>query len=88
MNVRNEDPNAADLEFTPETLREYAKETETLREHALFDVDSAGADPEAEQFFLMALSHLENAHRSFELAALKQSRALAGGLSRTLAGGR
>jgi hypothetical protein len=79
MNVRDEDPNAALLEFTPEILRKFAKETETFRYNTLFDVEGAGADPEAEQYFLMAISHLENAHRSFELAALKQSRALAGG---------
>jgi hypothetical protein len=77
--MRRIDPNANDLEFTPETLREYAKQTETLRTGALFDVDDAGADPEAEQYFLMALSHLENAQRAFTLAALRQSRALAGG---------
>jgi hypothetical protein len=66
------------LEFTPETLRELASKAEALRLSGLFDLESSGADPEAEQFFLVALSHLETAQRFFSLAQMKQSRALVG----------
>jgi len=69
----NPDPNADDEPFTPETLEAYAKLTEDLRGHCLFSIDVAAANSEAEQQFLMALSHLELAQRHFKLAALKQS---------------
>jgi hypothetical protein len=67
-----------DLEFTPETLRNFTIDIEKLRHEMLFDMKSAGADPFAEQHFLAALAHLELAQRALTLAQFSQSRALAG----------
>lgn len=67
----------ADYEFTPENIREAANRVRELREHLLFGINDTGADPEAEQFYLLALSSLEEACRFLKLSALKQSAALA-----------
>jgi hypothetical protein len=64
--------------FTPSTLNTLAGKVEDVRTETMFGVEGAGADPEAEQCFLLALNHLETASRYFKLAALKQTRALAG----------
>lgn len=62
-----------DHAYTPETLREFAQDIETLRHDILLDTDSAGADAESETHYLLALAALETAHRHFKLAAIKQS---------------
>jgi hypothetical protein len=72
------DPNKEDEPFTPGTLQTYEKRLDKLRHDILFDTDSAGADPVAEQQYLIALSHLEMAQRHLALARLSQVRALAG----------
>ena len=66
-----------DEEFTVETLRECAKKTENMRHRYLGDIDEAGADFNAEQYYLLALTALEQAQRYFNLAALAQAHALA-----------
>ena len=65
-----------DKPFTPETLADYAKQIEDMRNRLLFESDDAGADAVAEQHFLVALGHLELAHRAMKLANLAQMRAL------------
>lgn len=78
-----------DLEFTPETLRALAREVEDLRhrylfdfedlrQRYLFDVEDAGADPMAEQHYLLALGALDQAVRYFTLAGLAQSAGIVG----------
>lgn len=64
------------LEWTPETLRALATSIEDLRMDTLCNVEDAGADPESEQYFLLALTALETAHRFMTLAAYKQSQGL------------
>jgi hypothetical protein len=73
MEVREE----IELEFSPHTLHACAEEIEKIRHGHLCDIDGAGADPSAEQHYLLALSELETAQRSFTLAALAETRALA-----------
>jgi hypothetical protein len=62
------------VEFTPETLRNCAKET--ARHRYLGDIDEAGAD-NAEHYYLLALTALEQGQRYFNLAALAQAYGLA-----------
>jgi hypothetical protein len=71
------DPNKDDEPFTPETLDGYTKRIEDLRCEILFETDGAGADPHAEQLYLLALGHLDMAGRYMALASMAQSRALA-----------
>jgi hypothetical protein len=66
-----------DQEFTVETLRNCAKETEDMRHRYLGDIDDAGADVNDEQYYLSALTALEQAQRYFNLAALAQAHDLA-----------
>lgn len=69
--------NDQDSPFTPEVLRNYAKGIETMREDFLFNTDGAGADLEAEQHYLLALSALDTAQRHMSMAALKQTQGIA-----------
>ena len=72
------DPNKEDAPFTPATLQDYAKRADALHKDILFGTDgNSGADPLAEQEYLIALSHLELAHRHFTMARFHQVRALA-----------
>lgn len=71
------DPNADDRPFTPGRLRDFAKMIEELRWYFLYDTDDAGADPYAEQEYLLALAAMEMAQRHFALASLHQSRGIA-----------
>lgn len=64
------------MEFTPETLRDLASQIEKMRFDMLMDMEDAGACPYAEQHYLVALGHLELAHRAMSLAHMSQSRAL------------
>jgi hypothetical protein len=64
-------------EFPPETLRNCANETGQMRIRYLGDIDDAGADCNAEQYYLLALTALEQAQRYFNLAALAQAHGLA-----------
>jgi hypothetical protein len=73
-----EDHNKEEEPFTPSTLQTYEERLEKLRHDILFDTDDAGADPIAEQQYLIALAHLETAQRHMALARLSQVRALAG----------
>ena len=59
--------------YTPEILREFAQDIETLRHDILFNTDSAGADAESEIHYRLALAALETAHRHFQLAAINQT---------------
>jgi hypothetical protein len=68
-----------DLEFSPETLQQLAEEVENLRFGSIMNVDTAGADPMAEEHFLLAVAALEQAKIHLRLARLHQVRALAGG---------
>jgi len=63
-------------DYTPETLRTLAREIEALRMDTLLGVADAGADPESEQFYLLALNALETAHRFMTMAAMKQSQGI------------
>lgn len=67
-----------DLEFTPATLRQLAKETEAFRHRVLYSLDDAGADPVAAQSYLLALGALEQAQRHFAMAELFQLAGLRG----------
>ena len=64
-------------DYTPEALRALAQEISRMRLDTLCGVCDSGADPESEQFYLLALHALETAHRFMDLAALKQSQGLA-----------
>ena len=72
-------PNEEDAAFDPSTLQRYTKAAEKLHHDILFgtDVNGSGADPLAEQEYLVALSHLELAMRHFTMARTHQVRALA-----------
>jgi hypothetical protein len=59
-------------------LSDVAKMVEKLRLELLFEFDGAGLDPQAEQNYLMVLSHLELAERHAKLASLQQAAALGG----------
>lgn len=73
----NFDPNAELAEFSPDTLEKCAKQVEDLRlGEFLFGIDEAGADPVAEQLYLVALNHMELAERHFKLAKLAQIKAI------------
>jgi hypothetical protein len=65
----------------PEALEEVSKRVEKLRISVLFDdnetMEESGADPECIQFFLLGIAALESAQRFMQLAAYKQSQALA-----------
>jgi hypothetical protein len=63
--------------YTPETLTEFAREVRNLRVKYLADLDEAGADPESEQFYLLALNSLDAAERFLSLASFKQSQGIA-----------
>ena len=63
--------------FTPDVLRGLASRVSELRLGVLCDIEFAGADPEAEQLALQALSFLELGSRALAQAAIKQSQALA-----------
>tara|TARA_R110000868_G_scaffold232939_1_gene486656 strand:- start:246 stop:464 length:219 start_codon:yes stop_codon:yes gene_type:complete len=61
---------------TTKTLRAYAEQIDTLRVDMLFDESETQLaldrdNGKAVQFFLLALSHLETAHRLMKLAALE-----------------
>lgn len=73
-------PDEAEKTFCPEDLAELAERARKLRTDCLLTDDESGADVEAEQFFLLAMSSLEQAERFFRLAGLKQSQSLAGRL--------
>src|SRR5262249_14923913 len=64
-------------ESTPETLRNCAKETERTRNRYLFEIDEAGVDCNAEQYYPLALTPLAQAQRYFNLAALAETHGLA-----------
>jgi hypothetical protein len=67
------------VSYTPEALRKMKDEIEALRFHYLMDVElEAGACPLSEQHFILALSALEQARCYFDMAAMLQSRAVAG----------
>lgn len=71
------DPNAELTEFTPDTLEKCAKQVENLRcSEFLFGIDDAGADPVAEQLYLVALEHMSLAERHFKLAKIAQMKAI------------
>jgi hypothetical protein len=65
----------------PEWLNAQAQAVGDLRLNMLFDDDQDGApgedDPEATEFYLIALAMLDQAHRNLRLAALKQTRMIA-----------
>ena len=65
------------LQWTPETLRSLAKQIEDMRMSTLLNVEDAGADPESEQYFLLALSAMDTAFRFMTLAVYKQSQGIA-----------
>jgi hypothetical protein len=64
------------LDYTPENLRDFSRQINLLRTEFLFNTSDAGADPESEQFYLLALNALDAAHHYFSLASYKQSQAL------------
>jgi len=66
------------VEFTHSTLQDYEKRVHDLYQNFLFGTETDGADPVATQQYLIAISHLEMAHRHLALARLTQARALAG----------
>ena len=72
------DTDSLDREFTPEALREVAASVEGMRHDLLFNLDEAGADPMAEQHYLLALNALDQAVRFLKIAAMTQSAALRG----------
>jgi hypothetical protein len=57
-------------------MRELAGNVHSLRMSYLCDIEDAGADAEAEQYYLLALTMLEQAQRYLSIAAYKQSQAL------------
>jgi len=61
---------ALDIEDLPDPI-------EKLRAKFLLELDAEGLDPEAEQFFLLALSSLEQAARFAKLAVYKVRQARA-----------
>jgi len=63
--------------YTPEVLRDYAHELDATRMRMLCGIDDAGSDPESEQFYLLALASLDQAHRFMKLASIKQSQGIA-----------
>jgi hypothetical protein len=63
--------------FTPEVLTELGDGLRQVKGVCLMAIDGAGADAEAEQYYLLALSSLEQSERFCRIAALKQSHALA-----------
>jgi hypothetical protein len=76
--LKTPDENSeVDTPFTPENLDVMSRDVEAMRAAWLFGVDEAGADPAAEQQYLMALSFLEIASRYMRLAQFAQSKALA-----------
>lgn len=70
-------PDEEEKTFCQEDLTEIAEQARKLRTDCLL-LDESGAETEAEQFFLLAMSSLEQAERFFRLAALKQMRSLVG----------
>lgn len=74
------DLNSPPSPFDAPTLIEVAGIVSKLRVGTLLcDVETDGADPEAEQLFLLALTALEQAERYLKLAAYAQARASAKG---------
>jgi hypothetical protein len=63
-------------DYTPETLRTLAQEINAQRMDMLVGVSDAGADPESEQFYLLALGALDSAYRFMTMAAMKQSQGI------------
>jgi hypothetical protein len=61
-----------------EGLGAFAKEVRTLRIKYLAELDTAGADPESEQFYLLALDSLDSAERFLALATYKQRQGIRG----------
>ena len=73
------DLNAPPKEFEPSELEKIADVVSKFRVGTLLsEIDTEGADVNAEQFYLLALSSLEQAERYFKLASYAQARALAG----------
>jgi hypothetical protein len=69
------DLNAPAKDFEPRTLEGIADTVSQFRVGTLLcDVDTDGADVNAEQFFLLALTALEQAERYFKLASYAQAR--------------
>lgn len=68
--------NAPPKKFEPATLNEIAAVVSRFRVGVLLcDVETDGADANAEQLFLLGLNALEQAERFFKLAALAQGKA-------------
>ena len=74
MNIETDDT----IEFTPSAMGKLVGQVESLRSHMLCDISEIGADPIANQYFLMALASLAIASSQLKLAQLAQSRGLAG----------
>lgn len=69
------DLNAPPKDFEPRTLEEIANVVSKFRVGTLLcDIDTDGADVNAEQFYLLALGALEQAERYFKLASYTQAR--------------
>ena len=66
--------NSDERFYTPDTLDDFQRKVEALRVSALLEIDGAGASPMSEQFYLLALNHLESASRFLKLAKYNQSR--------------
>ena len=65
------------LEYNPSTLLNFADEVRKFRIKMLCEISDAGADTESEQWFLMALSTMDQAYHQLTMAALKQSQGIA-----------
>lgn len=76
FSIPDRDPDADELPFTPQTLEHLGGKVEELYHHALFEVDTAGADVMAEQHYLIALSLIQQAERHFKLAQYAQSQGI------------
>jgi hypothetical protein len=78
ITVTHEDVNDPLMAFTPNSLREQAELLDKVRTDLLCNIDDAGADPIAEQHYIMGLEYLNLAVRALKLASLHQSSALGG----------
>jgi hypothetical protein len=78
ITVTYEDVNDSPMTFTPTSLREQAELLDKVRTDLLCNIDDAGADPFAEQHYIMSLEYLNLAVRALKLASLHQSSALGG----------
>jgi hypothetical protein len=76
--MADEDDRAdSTLPFTPETLGVFGRDMRELQQRLVCDVDPAASSGEAELYFRLAIKSLEESRIFLEIAAMKQSHALA-----------